>query len=485
MCWRSGIESTSSRLLNMKDSGSIASRLTYWYALLSAVLIASAGIIQYRALSNHLRQVNDELLAGRISEIRAILPLHSSDSAEFREELQREASTLPGGYLRVIKSDGDMVVAPTRHAVFGSHKTYPPLQKNERGEDWLSGNGGMYRVMSAHIAISSGYTVQVAMSRAKEVGILAAYRRTLWIAILGALIIAIVAGYLIARRSLKPVSHLASMIAELSPTHLNRRVGNAIWPSELRPLAENSDQLLARLEESFARISRFSADIAHELRTPLHILRGEAEMALSKTRTNEDYRACIESATEEYERLTRMVDALLFLARTEQPDSLLDKKSLILEQEIATVSAFYQAMADEQGVVLATLGGGTVFANSGMLQRALGNLVINALRHSPRGGRVSIEGKETPEHGTNIVVSDTGDGIDAEDLPHVFDRFYCIDSARSRSGSGTGLGLAIVKSIMQLHSGTVSIRSEPHQGTVVTLTFPAPSTSIDRGHANT
>ena len=200
-------------------------------------------------------------------------------------------------------------------------------------------------------------------------------------------------------------------------------------------------------------------------------------MALSKTRSNEDYRTCIESAAEEYARLTRMVDALLFLARTEQPDSLLDKKSLILEQEIATVSAFYQAMADEQGVILATRGEGTVFANSGMLQRVLGNLVINALRHSTRDGRINIEGKETPEQGAQIVISDTGEGIAAEDLHHVFDRFYCNDSARSRSGSGTGLGLAIVKSIMQLHAGTVSIRSERHQGTVVTLTFPAPPTS--------
>lgn len=196
-------------------------------------------------------------------------------------------------------------------------------------------------------------------------------------------------------------------------------------------------------------------------------------MALTKTRSNEDYRACIESAAEEYARLTRMVDALLFLARAEQPDTLLDKKTLTLDQELATVSAFYQAMADEQGVILTTRGEGIVFANSGMLQRTLGNLVMNALRHSTRGGKITIEGKETPE-GTHIVVSDTGDGIAAEDLQHVFDRFYCIDSARSRSGSGTGLGLAIVKSIMQLHAGTVSIRSAHRQGTVVSLTFPAP-----------
>ena len=459
----------------MGEPGSIAARLTFWYALLSVVLIASAGSVLYWVLVDRLRQEDDQMLVGRIAEIRAIL-LHPTDSSVFREELQREAAMLSGTYLRVLDSRGTIVAeAPTSHAVFSRRKPSDPFSEipgDERGADWLSGEGEVFRIMSARVAVGPGFTVQVAMSRTKEEEVIAAYRRTLWLTISAALAIAVVAGYQIARRGLQPVSRLASIVAELSAAHLHRRVGDDAWPRELRPLAANFDQLLARLEESFVRISRFSADIAHELRTPLHILRGEAEIALSKARSSEDYRTCIESAAEEYERLTRMVDALLFLARTEHPDAQLDKKPLALDQEIAAVCAFHQAMADEQEITLITVGAGIVLANSGLLRRALGNLIANALRHTPSGGRIVVEAKETPDREAEIVVSDTGDGIAPEDLPHVFDRFYRADSARSRQGMGTGLGLAIVQSIMQLHGGTVSLDSELGRGTAVTLKFP-------------
>lgn len=465
------------------EPGSIAARLTIWYTLLSVVLIAAAGSVLYWVMADHLRQEDDQLLAGRIAEIRAILLLQSSDSAMFREELQREAAMLPGSYIRVLDSQGAIVVeAPSSHTAFGGRKPLAPNQQgsdDEQGADWLSETGELYRVMSARIAVGSGYTVQVAMSLEKEEEALAAYRRTLWFAVSAVLAIAVVAGYLIARRGLKPVFRLASMVAELSIVHLHRRVGDHAWPRELRPVAINFDQLLARLEESFARISRFSADIAHELRTPLHILRGEAELALTRTRSNEDYRACIESAAEEYERLTRMVDALLFLARTEQPAAQLDKRMLSLEWEIAAVCAFHQAMADEQEVTLVSRGTGTVMADCDLLRRALGNLIVNALRHTPGGGQIVVEARETADRGVEIMVSDTGDGIAPEDLPHLFDRFYRADTTRVQQGSGTGLGLAIVQSIMQLHGGNVSIQSEPRQGTTVTLKFPATPSDAD------
>lgn len=457
------------------ESRSIAARLTLWYALLSVVLIAAAGSVLYWVLVDRLHQEDDRLLAGRIAEMRAIL-LHPTDSAVFRDELQREAAMLSGTYSRVLDAQGAIVVeAPTSHPVFGSRKSSDPFAEfsaDDHGADWFSGDGEVFRIMSSHVAVGPGFTVQVAMSRTTEVGVIAAYRRTLWVTVSAALAIAVVAGYLIARRGLQPVSRLATIIAELGAAHLHRRVADDAWPRELRPLATNFDQLLARLEGSFARISQFSADIAHELRTPLHILRGEAELALSRTRSSEDYRTCIESAAEEYERLTWMVDALLFLARTEQPGALLDKQGLALDREIAAVCAFHQAMADEQEVALMASGAGMVRADAGLLRRALGNLIVNALRHTPSGGRIIIEARETPDRAAEIVVRDTGDGIAPDDLPHIFDRFYRADSARTRKG-GTGLGLAIVQSIMHLHGGVVSLQSELEHGTAVTLEFPA------------
>lgn len=460
--------------------GSIATRLTFWYALLSAVLIASSGSTLYWVLGERLRQEDDDLLTAPIAEMRTMLKTHRSDSPQFREEVQREAAILPGGCLRILDSHGKIVLQAPNNAICGKLADLNVWKNSSdsRGVTWRTRDGQIYRAMWVQLDAGSGLTAQVAMNRSKDEAMLADYRRTLWLAVFAALAIAIVLGYMIARRSLRPISGLATLIGELSAVHLHRRVADHTWPQELRPLAANFDQLLARLEESFARMSRFSADIAHELRTPLHILRGEAEIALSKARSGEDYRECIVSATEEYERLTQMVDALLFLARAAQPDTQLDKRPLSLDSEIAAVCAFYQAMADEREVSLAAHGTGTVLADPALLRRALGNLIVNALRHTPAGGRVVVQVAMTSAREAEIIVSDTGDGISPEDLPHIFDRFYRADSARSRKDSGSGLGLAIVKSIVQLHGGDISIQSELRQGTTVALKFPPAPTFL-------
>lgn len=470
MFWKSRTETATGR------SGSIAARLTFWYALLSVALIASAGSVLYWVLANQLHQENDRLLAGKIAEVRAVLVLHPNDYAALREEVLHEAETLPGIYLRVLNARQEIVAdSPGTTPIFINRGPFAtsPLPMDESGRDWFSSDGKKYRLMSSKFETSSPFIVYAAMSLSKEEQLLAAYRSTLLLAVVIVLAIAIAAGYLIARREMQPVSRLAAIVDELGAGHLQRRVGDEAWPSELRPLATNFDHLLSRLEDSFARISRFSADIAHELRTPLHILRGEAEIALSRDRLNEDFRACIESAMDEYDRLSHMVEALLFLARTEQPAAQLDKKWLNLEQEIAAVCAFYQAMADEQGIPLIARGTGNVLADSGLLRRALGNLVANALRHTPSGGRIVIDAKTLPNQASEITVSDTGCGIAPEDLPRVLERFYRADGSRLRQGQGTGLGLAIVQSIMHLHGGTISIQSELDHGTAVTLTFPA------------
>ena len=455
--------------------GSIAFRLTGWYALLSVALIAVAGSILYWVLAGRLRQEDDQWLVSRLTEVRGILQLHSHDSTALKEEIHRAAAMLPGSYLSVIDSHGLNASGGTLPNVGTARGPFAGsfTLGEEKGENWTSAAGDTYRLMSARENIGAGYTIHVAMDRTNEEEVLAAYRRILWLALSVSLATAIVAGYLIARHSLRPVARLATMIAELGASQLNQRAADQVWPTELTPLASNFDQLLARLDESFARISRFSADIAHELRTPLHILQGEAQSALSKTRSNEEYRQCIESATEEHERLARMVDALLFLSRTEQPESVPDKQLLDIKSEIAAICAFYQALADEQETRLIARGSGMLLADSDLLRRALGNLINNALRHTSSGGCIAVDVKRADDQVVAIEVSDTGEGISSDDLVHVFDRFYRADSARLRNGTGSGLGLAIVRSIMQLHGGSITLVSEPGRGTTATLRFPA------------
>ena len=451
--------------------GAIAFRLTLWYALLSLLLVAAAGSLLYLVLADCLRRDDDQWLAGQIAEIGGILTLHPNEAAA----LHRETMMLPGSYVRVLDAHGTTVIETAAHGGNRAGSLAAAFNqvagKPDTGQDWTRGEA-VYRLMFSRLHAGPGFTVQVAIDRSAEEQTLKSYRHIMWSVLAGALGAAIIGGHVIARRSLEPVSRLAGIIDELGAAHLHRRIADDGWPRELAPLAANFDQLLARLDNSFARVSRFSADIAHELRTPLHILRGEAELALSKTRSDDEYRDCIVSATEEYARLMRTVDALLFLARTDSPESFADRHCLVLEDEIGSVCAFYQALADEQETALEVRGTAVLDADPGLLRRALGNLIVNALRHTPAGGRISIDVEALSGHGAQITVSDNGEGIAAKDLPYVFDRLYRADNARSGHGAGAGLGLAIVPSIMQLHGGSASLSSEVGRGTVARLIFP-------------
>jgi two-component system, OmpR family, heavy metal sensor histidine kinase CusS len=227
--------------------------------------------------------------------------------------------------------------------------------------------------------------------------------------------------------------------------------------------------MLERLEDSFVRLSQFSADIAHELRTPIGNIRGEAEVALSRSRSPEEYREVMESTIAECEHLGQIVDNLLFLARTEAAEGQLQRATFDGRGAIEKIAAFHEPIAEEQKLTIHRNGEATFFADEMLFIRALNNLVENAIRHTPAGGTIEISIAERDAH-AEVSVKDTGSGIVAEHLPRVFDRFYRADT--SRSSEGVGLGLALVKSIMNLHAGSATIESEPGRGTTVTLRFP-------------
>jgi two-component system heavy metal sensor histidine kinase CusS len=227
--------------------------------------------------------------------------------------------------------------------------------------------------------------------------------------------------------------------------------------------------MLARLEDSFVRLSQFSADIAHELRTPIANIRGEAEVTLNRLRSPEEYREVLESTISECEHLGHIVDNLLFLARTEAAEGHLQLASFDGRAAIEKIAAFCEPIAEEQKLTIRCRGQATVVADEMLFGRAVNNLVENATRHTPSGGTIEIALTKRDGH-TEVSVTDNGSGIAAEHLPRVFDRFYRADSARS--SEGVGLGLALVKSIVDLHGGSAKIESEPGRGTTVTLQFP-------------
>jgi len=267
---------------------------------------------------------------------------------------------------------------------------------------------------------------------------------------------------------------MTSTARHITSTNLRERILPDGYPVELASLADTFNQMLDRLEDSFDRISRFSADIAHDLRTPVNNIRGEAEVALARARSAEEYRDVIESCLEETVRLSDLIGDLLFLARAESPLTHLHRETVNVSELLGGVREYYEASATDGGVSLTTMvDPKPVIAelDRTLVQRAVGNLVSNALAHTPPGGTVVI-GTNADVSTVRIEVSDTGGGIPAEALPRVFDRFFRVDSSRSQSSGGTGLGLSIVQSIAQLHGGDVQITSQLGQGTRVTLHIP-------------
>ena len=285
----------------------------------------------------------------------------------------------------------------------------------------------------------------------------------------GAVAAAIIA-VVVTKRGLRPLAEMTMAVSQIGPTQLHERVAPSGWPGELMPLALAFDQSLDRLEDSFRRLSQFSADLAHELRTPVANMRGEAEVTLRRSRTNEEYMSIIESTVSECEKLSGVIDALLFVARADAAEQQIQPMRFDGRAALDKIAAYYQALAEERHIQIVCEGQAEVYGDRGMFERAVGNLVDNSLRYVDEGGIVKLALSAASDE-TIVTVSDDGAGIEKEHLLRVFDRFYRVDPARTANGSG--LGLSLVKAIMALHSGTSDIQSEPGTCTNVVLRFPS------------
>jgi two-component system heavy metal sensor histidine kinase CusS len=318
---------------------------------------------------------------------------------------------------------------------------------------------------------SQPYTLQVAQDRSSDERVERNFAVLFIMVLSGSILASAFIAVIVTKRGLRPLQEMTQSVARVGPTHLKERVIPADWPLELKPLAIAFDDMLERLDDSFTRLSQFSADLAHELRTPIANMIGEAQVALTRDRTAAEYRETIESTVGECERLSRIVDNLLFVARVDAAREPIARKRFDARAAVEKIAAFYQTVAEDHHVTVRCSGDGQIYADPDLFERALGNLLDNALRFTPGNGSIHIA---LSKHNTDfeVAVSDNGCGIAAEHLPRVFDRFYRADS--SRSSDGAGLGLALVKSIIDLHGGSAIIESNVGRGTTVKLIFPLP-----------
>jgi len=359
--------------------------------------------------------------------------------------------------------------------------SFPPAGGSLR---WHDSQGDSYLLGSYllpdHLFSGQSGVLQLGINTREEKDLGSQLRLALAAFILCGTLFAFGCAYLIVRLALKPLDDISRTASNITRHRLDTRIDEGVLPAELVSLAGSFNSMLGRLEDSFTRLSHYSANLAHELRTPINTLMIESDIALAKERSPQEYRRVIASGLEEYGRLSWTIDRLLFLARADLETHDLDRQRLDLSGEIEDVFDYFFDAACENGIALESRleGSGVLYADQTLFRRAISNLISNAIAYTPIGGAIQVTVREAEDRSVQVSVSDTGCGIDQVHMPRIFDRFYRAASGEGRQTEGTGLGLAIVKSIMLMHGGTAAIDSEPGRGTTVTLRFPAQPSGV-------
>ena len=460
---------------------SLTARLVMGYTLGCVSCLLFVGMLSNHTLRQRFDKKNADLLAGHLAELRQTVFNNPGDLHEAAELiLVSSASHQINSYNgRLTDPDGRVLaVTPGFNEVVPSTAAFPEVV----GADEISGRqqpscvsaaSGELFLLAAKVRQSGErpeLLYQVALNGGHMDEWLTDYNRTLGVFIAIATLASAVFGWLVARSGLAPLRDIAHSVQQVTAAGLTERLGVKPWPAELAALAREFDRMLERLDESFNRLSQFTADAAHEFRTPLNNLTGATSLLLSRERPVEEHREALEAHLEQYERLNRMIESLLFLARADGNTAAPDIHPLAAGPLVRDVVEFFVPLAEEGGVTLTCSGDATLDADESLLRMALINLIANAVRFTPPGGSVHI-GISQPERGRTLLsVADTGCGIAPEHLCRIFDRFYRVEAARSSGGAG--LGLALVQTIMKLHRGSVSATSQVGCGTTFQLIFP-------------
>jgi two-component system, OmpR family, heavy metal sensor histidine kinase CusS len=456
---------------------SIRWRLTLWYGVVLSAIVVSSDISIYFLLRHYLLVLTDGALREEMTELAEEVG-RAKKFGDLPAELGIRFASHEGYEFQVTTSEGESVFRSD-----GLKGGGLPLAKHSARipiyETLVAETVGHARLAYRAARGPTGpLVVEVAVSLAPNDRALRELLAVLLTIGPLALTCALGGGYLLARKALAPVDHMAATAAEITASRLHRRLEARNPDDELGRLARTLNDMIERLERSFAEVRRFTADAAHELRTPLSMMRTTAEVALRAPRSPEQDGQVLEDLLEEVERLSRLVSQLLFLCREDVGLQTGPRRAVRLDEVVCEVVGHMQIMAQEKAVTLEVDCSRpcVVQGDQDRLRQLFFNLLDNAIKHTPPGGVVRV--RDGSSNGrAEIVVADTGVGIPTEHLSHVFDRFYRVDPARGAEG-GTGLGLSICRSITDAHQGRLHIESLEGQGTTVTFSL----STIDGTH---
>lgn len=466
---------------------SLTARLTLLFAVGSSTVLLVLGLLTGVAIDRHFEQQDFDALAGKMK-----LAQHAIERVNSQRDFDTLQAQLDDALIghhdlvvQVLGPAGEVLLASSGIAFPREWLLHAPQQPTQKLLTWTQGERsfrGMALAISTAIPHWRPLVVAVAVDVEHHNVFMRSLMRALWVFMACAAVATGVLGWLAASRGLAPLRTMRDRAAAVTAHKLDQRLSVDAVPPELAELATSLNEMLARLEDAFHRLSDFSSDIAHELRTPVSNLMTETHVALSRPRDAASYRTTLESNAEEYERLARMIADMLLLAKAEygqMGDWIVEHgESVHLEREVGDLFEFYEALAEEKGVHLELRGTCSAWGDRLMLRRAISNLLSNALRYTPRSGTVVVRLSES-DGLSNLTVENPGQTIPEHHLARLFERFYRADPSRQQAtGEGTGLGLAITQAIVHAHQGQVSASSEAGT-TCFSIQIPQAPTSFD------
>lgn len=455
----------------------LSTRLGLTVSALCALLVLGMTTLSCLTISRQLDVRAENELSDKLTQIRHSLTesTWSLTDGELNSHNLRDQIVGHDNFTLTLL---DSSTPRTRLLVIGKNEStsLPPLKLNGRAQEFERINtaqGHELLVTSTLIPLRNGQQVlaMLSLDRQDDTALLLAYVQSSLLAV--PLILLLVGGgaWWAVQRALRPLKAFRKVAGKVSARDLSQRMVVSGLPDELQALAHAINIMLQRLDDDIRQLAQFSDDLAHELRSPMNNLMGKAQVTLSRERPAEEYKQTLESCTEELERLSRMIAQMLFLASVSQPSTLPANEPVNLREEADKVIELFELSAEDKGITLQVTGQACTRGDRLMIQRAISNLLSNAIRHAPPGTGVDLN---LTQHADQAIValSNTGEGIAAEHLPRLFDRFYRVHASRARHEGGTGLGLAIVHSIMVVHEGQVTVDSEADGLTTFSLIFP-------------
>lgn len=452
---------------------SLTHRLTLFFTLVSVAMAIGLGWVGLQAVERHFEDLDRNTLQDKRHLIEDILAnANSPDDTRWR--LSEALNHHHGLHVRVGHTQGE--------ALFASAGFHPPAASAPLGQDhgpptlqhWDIGNTELHGIRfeaTPRFSPASPLDVAIAIDTGHHRQFLAELHLQLLAYAVAATLLSGLLGWLAAHQGMAPLRAMKKRAAIVSAQQLQQRMPVGAVPIEMADLAHELNHMLDRLEQDFQRLSAFSSDLAHELRTPISNLLTQTQVALTTKRDAATYRDILASNAEEFQRLARMVSDMLFLAKTERGVDLPHKERFSARQDALALLEFYEAVAEEKRIRLQLKGDGEVEGDRLMFRRAVSNLLSNALRYTPEAGDITIRITSTAQT-TTVAVENTGTDIDAKILPRLFDRFYRADASRAHPDSdGSGLGLAITRAIAEAHGGSVTATSGDGR-TCFTLMFP-------------